>query len=140
MKSPLLSEGHLWWELLADSIQVSNAVGLSNWDEDPIQLAVCETCGELHCNSSGWVSPRRAGDYVLFMPPFEDMLLYDGYEPPHFFSSKGAMLLDGVRFAELRRLAPALPDAGQLKPLSGREAVWLLQSEAPGEDQFAPSQ
>jgi hypothetical protein len=120
--------------LVVDGITMSNSVSHVDWDQDPIQLFVCETCLIPGCMGGNWVSIRRAGDHVLLLPTFfRNLEDEEGYEPISLIISKGAMLLDRVLYSDLRRLVPDLPASRDLQPFAGWEAVRLLRFEAPAE-------
>jgi hypothetical protein len=124
-------------ELWADGVQISCAVERVSWNEDPIHLTGCTDCLAGDCVDGAWLSVRRAGSYVLFLPSFwrwlEDDWYDKGYDDPPAFLQKGAMLLDRAHYADLRSLVPALPVVAELQPLVGWEAVRLLRFEAPVE-------
>ena len=124
-------------ELWADDVQICCAVERVNWDEDPVHLRGCTDCLTGDCVDGAWLSIRRAGSYMLFLPSFwwwlEDNLYDKGYDDPPAFLQKGAMLLDRALYADLRSLVPMLPAMAKLQPLAGWEAVRLLRFEAPVE-------
>jgi hypothetical protein len=121
-------------ELLVDGAVFSNGIEISNWAEDPIQLLVCEDCGHVHCSPGNWVSARKAGEYVVFIPAFSEMLAgsreLDEYAPPLFIKQRGAAVLGRDQYLGLQRVT-TIPDASRLKALTRREVVLLLQWEAP---------
>lgn len=55
-------------------LQLVNAVGLVEWDEEPVQVRVCEQCGMTRCAAGESVHVRRAGEFVVVMPAFSAML------------------------------------------------------------------
>jgi hypothetical protein len=122
-------------ELWADDVRISPAVERVAWGEDPIHLKGCTDCLTGNCLDGAWLSVRRAGSYVLFLPSFWWWLEDDWYDKDYddlpAFLQKGAMLLDRAHYADLRSLVPALPVVAELQPLAGWEAVRLLRFEAP---------
>ena len=124
-------------ELWADDVQISAAVEQVFWDQDSIHLAACTDCLKGDGSDGAWLSVRRAGSHVLFLPSFWSWLEYGGYEQgyddPPAFLQKGAMLLDRSLYLDLRSLIPGLPALADLQPLAGWEAIRLLRFEAPVE-------
>jgi hypothetical protein len=122
-------------ELWADDVLISQAIEHVAWDKDPIHLAACTNCLKGDCSDGAWLSIRRAGNYVLFLPSFwpwlEDDSYDQGYDDPPAFLQKGARLLDRSRYLDLRSLVPALPALADLQPLAGWQTVRLLRFEAP---------
>jgi len=122
-------------ELWADGVKICNGIELSNWEEDPIQLIVCDSCGNVQCNSGNWLSPRNAGEYILFIPAFQKMNKgsweQDEYAPPFYMEKSGIILFDKIEYASLRSIVTKLPSHGELKNLTSTEAICLFQWEAP---------
>jgi hypothetical protein len=135
--------------LVVDGVTMSNSIQHVDWDWDPRQLFVCETCFEPGCASGHWASIRRAGDHVVFLPAFSrDPTDKGDHEPIPLILSKGAMLLatdwaaDDQAVAALERLLAAglasdVPVA--LEPLSGaRRAVTFYLDQARGFVEWQP--
>lgn len=119
-------------QLLFDEIVVANAVELTDWAEESVQLEVCEACGVIHCNPGGWGALRRLGDSVVLIPDFQAMT--EGpieYRPPGWMSKPGPALVSGSLVEELWAAVPELPAVTGLKPLSGSEAARCMQWSAP---------
>jgi hypothetical protein len=120
-------------ELLAEGIRLSNAVELVCWDCEPVQLFICVQCQTIGCHSGDWASIRCTAAQLVILPALpeqeEDAWLYS--QPPRFMWDKGALLLERVQIADLRRLVPGLPEVAAFKPLTAWEAIKLLFFEAP---------
>jgi len=118
----------------AGSARLANAIELTSWDEEPVQLEVCTSCGCVRCAPGGCASLRRTGRHVAVIPAFESMLGGDWpasqYSPPACMRSRGALLVELEPYELLRQRAPGLPEAKNLKPLRAREAVRVFQWEA----------
>jgi hypothetical protein len=120
-------------QLWADDLEIVNALGFVDWEDFPLQLAVCEACGISRCSPGGSVSIRRAGGLVVFLPPFAEMEENEAeYDPSWVLKSEGALVLKEARYRELRDLVPGFPSEASLPALTGKEAARLLQWEAPG--------
>jgi hypothetical protein len=120
--------------LVADGTVLVNALDLADLAE-PAQLVVCDHCGTVGCSSGGWAAFRRFGTGLVFIPRFFDMGAGEWetteYGPPHFMNRRGMPFFSG---GALDRLTTAVPFFGDLKRfpvLCGREAVLVMQWEAP---------
>jgi hypothetical protein len=40
--------------LFVGDVCIANAVNISNFESERIQVLVCETCGQVGCSSGGW--------------------------------------------------------------------------------------
>ena len=124
-------------EVLFNGTVVANAVELTGWGEDAFQMFVCTSCGIEHCEGGNWLTARRCGEFVLFVPAFEWMSSAGRdvmeYAPPSYISQRGVPLLGRDLFGECRRLAPHLPEFDLIQQLSRREVALALSFEAPSE-------
>lgn len=121
-------------QLWADDLRIANALGCVDWeDEPPLQLVVCEACGHSGCGPGGYVSIRRTGGVVLLLPAFPEMEENETeYSPPPILESTGALVLKTAQYRELRDLIPGFPPEAGLPLLTGKDAAYLFQWEAPG--------
>lgn len=144
--------------LFFDAWEASSDVRLVDWQAGCFQVLICEFCASEGCASQGWITLRRAGAYVLWMPTFdrlevgpqtlpekppEDRLSVHGlqpfnrawfdaeYGPPDYVYAKGIPLLDRDRYGQARNLVPALPRIEEIPPLTAHEAVRMMQWESP---------
>jgi hypothetical protein len=112
-----------------------NALEYTNLNEDPAQLIVCESCGNVHCQPGGWVQIRRIADTIAFVPAFAEMLSGDfnstEYSPPQYLSSRGTPLFALGTYQRMRAQAPAFPSIGNIKSINASEAIRLIQWHAP---------
>lgn len=122
-------------QLVVDEALFANAVELTSWDEDRVQLLVCGQCGIVHCQPGGWVVPRKAGELVAFVPLFEAMLEDEEgrseYAPPPFVVDRGVVTFPPGLYQSLQRVCEGLPDADDLEALSGEELIRSVQLNAP---------
>lgn len=121
--------------LKADDEILINMIELFESDDNStFQFIICENCGVTHCEPGNWLSIRKSGDFVLFIPAFNKILEADElneYKPPNFFNTKGALILMSNQFQDLKHKVPAFANIRNLKTLSGFEAVSLYKWEAP---------
>jgi hypothetical protein len=111
-----------------------NALEFFEFQKEACQVDICEECGIPHCQPGGWVSFRRLGDRVMWIPAVSLMKgeMGNEFRPPEFLSSKGAPMFALTVWEEMRRLHKKLPRAADLLILNSREFVCLLQQSAPG--------
>jgi hypothetical protein len=122
--------------LVADGVEIVNAIDFLDVPPDaadPVQLTTCEQCATPGCNSGGWVVLRRLNNGLIMIPAFSEMSddSWGDFEPPYFLKKGGAPLFTGAALDLLRAYLPAFADVPRWSPLNSREAVLLLQWEAP---------
>lgn len=119
--------------LYADGVCIANALPLMEFDSDHIQVQICEACGVVHCEPGGWVCLRRLGTLVLWVPCFDRMAKDEHglteYAPPRF--ALGLPAFPEGAYQELAARVPGFSAIGGIRGLSSREAVRILQAEAP---------
>jgi hypothetical protein len=120
-------------QLFADGKLFGNAIELTDWSTDPIQVQVCEECGVVHCASGGWVSFRSVGSYALLIPAFAAIADDPAeYRPPNLIAQYGFISFPPQSYLRLRSLVSGLPPPSSLAALSRGEAALMYQGEAPG--------
>lgn len=119
-------------ELLLDGTVVANAVELTDWTEDPVQIEVCGSCGYVHCASGGWVSIKRLGEGMMILPAFDAMAKNSvEYSPPEWMARSGPALISEILVESLRIAAPELPEISRLMPVTHADAALMIQWSAP---------
>ncbi len=120
-------------QIFADSVLFANASQLSSWDESRVQVIVCQSCGIERCEPGGWLAPHSAGDDILFVPVFSEMLEHHPaeYAPPGYVNERGIPLFSRTFYSALRNHCASLPEAEALPPLRGADLLRCLQWEAP---------
>jgi hypothetical protein len=123
--------------LYAGNRRIVNAADRVDFDPeiDCIQVEVCEDCGFTQCAPGGWVSLRRLGSNVLWIPAFEAISSDhrpDEFQPPVYVRDLGVPSFDETAYAQVRQHISALPASENIRVLSSREAALILQWEAPG--------
>jgi hypothetical protein len=120
--------------LYADGERLANGLELLEFDAATLQVEVCEDCGIPHCATGGWVSLRRLGSSVLWLPCFDEMgkggAAVNEYAPPNY--RYGSPCFGQGTYAQLRSREPRFPPIDDLRPIRSRDLARLMQLEAPG--------
>ncbi len=122
--------------LHADGACLVNALSLLEFADDGccLQIRICEDCGVTHCQPGGWICARRLGGSVLWIPCFEAMESDPNgaseFAPPFF--ERGMPYFRPEKYGELRGRAPGFPALENIPRLRSRDAVRVLQMDAPG--------
>jgi len=119
----------------AGGVRLFNAIEFVGFESGAMQVYTCECCGCTGCECGGWVTLRRLGECVVWIPAWDEMAEgeweFREYEPPAFLSSRGAPVFSSISWDHLRSLEKSLPSVEALPPLDSREAVRLCQWSAP---------
>lgn len=122
-------------QLVSDWVVVMNALELMDFDEDKVQLLICDQCGIVHCQSGNWVCFRKSGKFILLIPAFEDMeddeWSKTEYAPPRYFEKEGIPYFTVQTYEKLRKDFSDFPAMENIKNLKIREAMRLVQSQIP---------
>jgi len=121
--------------LVADGVELMNALELMDWDDDKVQVSICDHCGTVGCSSGGWIVFRSSGNLVLLMPAFDamrdDNWSRTEFSPPYFVADRGTAYFDIQTYESLREQSSLFPPLEKIRPLQMREAMWLVQTSAP---------
>lgn len=122
-------------QLVSDGVVLMNALELMEFDEDEVQLLICDHCGTINCESGNWVSFRKSADYILLIPVFEQMeddeWSKTQYSPPGYLKKEGTPFFDLQVYENLREQFPDFPKTDVIKNLEMREAMRLAQQNMP---------
>lgn len=122
-------------QLYFDDMLFCNGIELVQPDADTVQFIVCDHCGYAGCSSGNWLTIRKLGDLVIFIPSFESM--EDGerelseYQAPYQIRKRGAVYLEKDQFEVAQSYLPDLPGFDCLEEIKNREIALLVQFEAP---------
>lgn len=123
-------------ELVADGIQLVNAIELLDFADGAVQLIVCEACGHIGCEPGSWAAVRRVGDTVVFVPAIDAMREgnweSNEYSPPRYIMKHGPIVFDLATYQALRDKSGRFPDPDRVQKLSSNDVLAVLQLTAPG--------
>lgn len=121
-------------QLVSDGVVLMNALELMEFDEDRIQVLICDHCGIVHCKSGDWINLRLAGDFVIMIPAFDEMQddwSKTEYNPPRYFKKEGTPYFSLETYKNLQNQSFTFPQIESIKVLQMREAVRLAQFYMP---------
>lgn len=121
-------------QLVFDEVVIMNALELMDFDEDRIQVLICDHCGTVNCQSGGWINLRLSGDFVLMIPAFDEMQdewSKTEYGPPRYFGKEGTPYFNLETYKNLQNQNNYFPKIENIKPLQAREAMRLAQLYMP---------
>ena len=58
-----------WTQVRCGGHQLTNGCEWVDWDQDPVQVVLCEACGVTDCEWGGYVHVARVGGHVLWSAP-----------------------------------------------------------------------
>ncbi|MEO1246214.1 MAG: hypothetical protein AAFX56_11090 [Pseudomonadota bacterium] len=123
-------------EVFAGDTKIVNAIELLDFSDGLVQVLVCEACGITGCEPGSWVAIRRAEDKVIFVPAIEAMQEGDWemneYSPPRYIRKNGPLVFSFDAYEELRSRTGRFPAATNVKEITSKEALGVLQLTAPG--------
>jgi len=104
-------------------------------EEDQIfQTIICSSCGIYRCESGNWVALRQSGNFVFFIPAFEELYKDQNeseYAPPYWLKQKGSFWLTKVDFERFKRLIPELDKQKSINRIAKSELLALYKSDSP---------
>ncbi len=121
--------------IFCQGIEIINAVELIEcYEENVFQAKICDVCTFQDCKSGDYLTIRRAGEYITFIPAFEIMETKNDwergiYKPPYYIRSKGCPILTLKDYDNFRKSVPFLPYLENIPSLKMKEAVRILQQE-----------
>lgn len=121
-------------QLIAEGVVLMNAIELMEFDEDIIQVLICDHCGTVGCQSGNWVSFRKSGNYILLIPAFEEMednWSKTEYSPPKYFKKEGTPYFTFQVYESLIMEFSRFPRINEIKNLKMSEAMRLAQYKMP---------
>ena len=121
-----------WVRARFEQLELCNSLSEVEWGETPVQVRLCEECGQPGCGSGGYVHLSVADDVVLWTAPQVDRS--DEWAVVNFAESElvrrfGALVIPADEWARWRSVAPGMPTVDQLPVLNGRALAdaWRMQ-------------
>lgn len=121
-------------QLVSDGVLIMNALELMDFDEDRVQVLICDHCGTVHCKSGDWINLRLSGDFVLMIPAFDEMQDDSSkteYSPPRYFGKEGTPYFNLETYKTLQSQNSLMPKIESIKSLQACEAMRLAQLYMP---------
>lgn len=122
--------------LIANDIELVNAVERLEFSDETVQLVVCEQCGFPNCAPGSWAGIRRVDEQIVLIPALSAMREGEfelrEYAPPAYMRTQGLPMFSTAVYDELRRETGTFPDQSFIHPCTSLDALDLLQFTAPG--------
>jgi hypothetical protein len=96
------------------------------------QVIVCESDGVVGCEPDNWVSLRKHGDMIFFIPAFSLRKANkdpDYYFPPVYMDKFGSILFTRELYKKILRFSPKLPECDKIKEITSEEIVDVFYFE-----------
>lgn len=61
-----------WIRVKCSDIAICNSLDWLDWEDNPLQVEICDACGTPGCASGGYVHLSRLGEYILWTKPHVD--------------------------------------------------------------------
>jgi hypothetical protein len=107
-----------WARVVCDETELTNSLDWLEWDENPVQVQVCDACGHIGCASGGYVHVSRLADLVLWTAPQLD--LSDFHERTEYAPTTVLKKLGAVAILAATWDAWPTPRASSLEPANFR--------------------
>jgi len=108
-----------WTRLLSGDRVLTNSLEWAVWRENPVQVVLCEICGQDGCAAGGYVHVSRTAQYVVWTSPQIDEA-DDWYDEAYAIVPRGALLFRRSDWDEWSRGRTAMPPSEELPPVTGR--------------------
>ena len=122
-----------WTKLVCGDVELCNGIEWIDWDDDPVQVRLCESCGHTHCEVGGYVRITRIGPHLLWTRPritSDDAWEHSQFTLHHPLEQTGAVLIRVDDWNSWRDDGKALPEATIFPPASRWDLAqaWLMDA------------
>lgn len=122
-----------WTRLLTGGLELANSLEAPDWDENPVQVAVCEACGFPQCATGGYVHVSNTPQYVVWTAPqveIEDEIEAIQYAPAACVGCAGCVLITRGDWDSLSESRGTMPNSSRFGPVTGRALLdgWWLSA------------
>ena len=120
-----------WTRVSCRGLQITNSLEWVEWTENPVQVVLCDVCGQERCASGGWVHVSRLDRHVLWSAPQAtggSPRAEEGEEVPRFIRTLGAVALPVEIWNGWSAAIPEVPRADRLPPANHAAVAdaWIL--------------
>jgi hypothetical protein len=123
--------------LKIDDVEFINMVEMIDGTIDEncgFQSIICDHCGFYKCASGNWMAIREFGDFVFFIPDFENIkedTIGAEFDPPNYLKNKGTYYLTKDEFNILSTIVKEFAQIQNLKTLTNQELILLYKWDTP---------
>ncbi len=113
----------VWTRVTSGATLITNSLEWVEWEDNPVQVVLCDACGHVHCASGGYVHVSRLGDFILWSSPQTPE-----EEPPYVLRTLGALAIPVATWNLWSAGIPDVPHADRLvraNPAAVADA-WIL--------------
>lgn len=97
---------------MCEGVELCNSIDWAEWEQNPVQVEICDACGTPMCASGGFVHVSRLGGDLLWTPPVfqaPDEAGDSRYAASYSLGNRGAVRIPAQTWGEWRRQFPSLP-------------------------------
>lgn len=108
-----------WTRVTCRGIEITNSLEWAEWQENPVQVMLCDACGHHGCASGGYVHVSRWQRHVLWTAPQTSSdadYAEAAYEIPHVIRNLGALALPVEVWNEWAATIKEVPHADRVVP------------------------
>lgn len=112
-----------WIRAMVEGVALSNCLNWAEWDENPVQVILCDACGFKGCESGGYIHASNLRSTVLWTAP--QLNDPDDWEQTHYETiyavhKCGAVVIPPQEWQRWRTIVSELPAPDRLPPTNGR--------------------